>query len=87
MIKFPCNKCGICCTKLKGSIIYSKLDRGDGVCIYFDHKNRICSIYNKRPEICNVLLMYKKYFKNIYTIDEFIIKNKVIEKNLGLAYD
>lgn len=76
MNSFPCDKCGICCTKLKGNIIYSKLDRGDGVCIHFDKHNRLCSIYNNRPEICNVMLMYEKLFNKIYTIDEFISENK-----------
>jgi Fe-S-cluster containining protein len=78
MIDFLCDKCGICCTKLKGNMIYSKLDKGDGTCKYFEKDNNLCSIYNNRPEICNVTLMYSKCFDKIYTIDEFVCENKKI---------
>ena len=61
---FKCDCCGLCCMNLKNSIIYRKLDRGDGICIYFDYEKRLCKIYKKRPEICNVDAMYEKYYKD-----------------------
>ena len=44
---FNCNKCGLCCQNLNE--YYLDLDRGDGVCRYFNEKTRLCDIYEKRP--------------------------------------
>ena len=41
---FECDKCGACCRSLKRSELYSKLDRGDGVCKYLN--DNLCSIYD-----------------------------------------
>lgn len=52
---------------------------GNGVCIYL--KNNLCSIYENRPEICNVDLMYEKYFSVMYTKQEFYeLNEKACEK-------
>lgn len=61
---FVCDCCGLCCMNLKKSEIYSDLDRGDGVCKFFDEKTRLCSIYSERPLKCNVDEMYETYFKS-----------------------
>ncbi|MGM0410281.1 MAG: YkgJ family cysteine cluster protein [Bacillota bacterium] len=76
MNKFQCDACGICCTKLDKSKIYQELDRGDGTCIYFDEKSRLCNIYENRPLICRVDEMYEKYFKNKFTRKEYNCLNQ-----------
>lgn len=72
---FKCKKCGYCCSNLDISTLYSDLDRGDGVCKYFDEKTRLCSIYETRPEKCRVDLMYELHFKSEMTIDEYYQRN------------
>lgn len=51
---FYCDCCGLCCMNLSKSEIYSDLDRGDGICKYFDMDSKLCTIYEERPEKCNV---------------------------------
>lgn len=69
-MKFECDCCGICCKNLKYIPQLKSYDNGSGKCIYLNEYNK-CSIYNNRPEICNVYIMYKKYYSNIYTEKEF----------------
>lgn len=68
---FKCDRCGECCRNISLSAIYSELDRGDGICKFFDERTSSCSIYENRPIICNVDLMYKFYFSRKMSIDEF----------------
>lgn len=63
MIKFHCKKCGICCTQLHLNKIYNGLDRGDGICKYFNESTRLCTIYDTRPIICNIEKYYETYLK------------------------
>lgn len=59
---FVCSKCGSCCTHLTlFHGVYDELDRGDGVCMYFDEKTLLCSIYNSRPTLCRVEEGYKLF--------------------------
>ena len=64
-MSFPCNQCGWCCQNLDKNELYSKLDRGDGVCKWFNIENNNCTIYNTRPEICNIENMYYSTFFTI----------------------
>lgn len=64
--RFKCDCCGLCCRSLKKVPALANFDRGDGVCIYLQEDN-LCSIYDHRPEICNVDLMYERYFSKIYS--------------------
>ena len=73
---FNCSKCGECCKNLHLNPLYSELDRGDNVCKYFDETTNLCSIYEKRPIICNVDKMYDVHFKGIMTLEEYYYKNK-----------
>lgn len=66
---FQCDKCGICCKLLKGIPQLAAFDRGDGVCIHL--KDNLCSIYDSRPDICNVEKMYI-LFKDQMTEEEYI---------------
>lgn len=75
MGKFNCKACGTCCTKLNQSKIYQELDRGDGTCIYFNTKDRLCTIYDERPMICRIDKMYELYFKNKYSKKDYYKMN------------
>ena len=66
---FKCDKCGICCKMLTGIPQLAAFDRGDGVCIHL--KNNLCSIYESRPDICNVEKMYV-FFKEQMSEEEYL---------------
>ena len=68
---FHCDKCGKCCQYIGRSPIYSFLDRGDGVCRYYEDNTKLCSIYKNRPVICRVDDMYDLYFKEMMTKEEY----------------
>ncbi len=68
---FRCDCCGLCCMNLRMSNIYSDLDRGDGICKYFDMESKLCSIYSNRPDKCNVDKTYEIYFKNKMSLEEY----------------
>lgn len=68
---FECDKCGLCCKQVGKSDIYAWLDRGDGVCKYYDNETKLCCIYDKRPIICNIDEAYKVYFKNQLSLEEY----------------
>ena len=65
---FQCDKCGICCKMLTGIPQLAAFDRGDGVCIHL--KDNLCSIYESRPDICNVKKMYT-LFKELMSEEEY----------------
>jgi Fe-S-cluster containining protein len=64
-----------------------KYNNGHGVCVFL--KDNLCTIYSKRPDICNINMMYSLYFKNIMSEEEFVVANleacskllKISEKN------
>lgn len=71
---FFCDGCGKCC-KLFGLGIFpeeinKKYNRGDGVCKYLDDNN-LCTIYDHRPDFCNVRKSYK-LVKDKLTPEEYI---------------
>lgn len=68
-MNFQCDKCGICCKLLKGIPQLAAFDRGDGVCIHL--KDNLCSIYESRPDICNVEKMYV-FFKEQISEEEYL---------------
>lgn len=71
---FKCIKCGLCCQNLNKSQLYDDLNDGTGTCIYYDKVTHLCSIYNNRPEKCNVDKCYK-YFSDKYTYEEYLELN------------
>jgi len=56
--------------------MYSHLDQGNGVCIYFDNISKLCTIYADRPLICNVEKMYDIHFSKIMSYDKYLEINK-----------
>ena len=47
---------------------------GDGVCVYLSDEN-LCTIYDMRPDICNVDRMYQKVYKNIMPRELYYMMN------------
>lgn len=68
---FICDKCGLCCKQIGNSQIYNELNRGDGICKYFDDETKLCTIYHNRPLLCNVDKAYEIYFKEKMSRDEY----------------
>lgn len=79
-MQFVCSKCGECCRHIKGIPELSDFDNGEGVCINL--VGNICSIYEIRPEICDVKKMYEKYFSLTITEEAFFEMNYKICKKL-----
>ena len=74
-MSFPCNQCGWCCQNLNKNELYSELDNGDGVCMFFDASQNNCDIYHARPEICNIEAMYYSTFAAAMDYEEYIQLN------------
>lgn len=72
---FPCNACGMCCRHVHLSELTRALDRGDGICRNLDNSTSLCSIYESRPDVCRVDLMYRQYFQEHQTWSVFVAKN------------
>lgn len=68
---FICSKCGLCCRNLKLSFLYNDLNRGDGICKYFDTDSNLCTIYENRPILCNIDEAFKIYFAYKMTKEEY----------------
>lgn len=62
--KFDCDRCGLCCQNLRMLDLYSSLDRGDGTCRYYVEETRLCSIYERRPLLCNIDAYYNEHLKD-----------------------
>ncbi len=61
-LKFQCSQCGACCRR--AGLAGFMEDRGDGGCIYLTEEN-MCSIYDTRPELCNMEKMWVKRNKEL----------------------
>lgn len=79
---FKCDRCGKCCESLAGLEAYKHLDVGTGTCKYFDKVSRLCSIYDNRPDICNIDKAYELYFKEIYSVEKYYALNYAACKKL-----
>ncbi len=65
---------------LKGVKQAKNLDNGMGVCKYFDRMSKLCTIYDTRPEICNVEKGYK-FFQDKISYNEYLELNyKICEE-------
>ena len=51
--------------------LIAKLNRGDGVCKFFNVTTHLCSIYNDRPLLCNVDRSYDELFSTHMSRDEY----------------
>ena len=80
--RFNCDRCGLCCQNLKMSDLYSSLDRGDGVCKYFDSSTNLCTIYECRPILCNIDYYYDENLKDKISRQEWHDLNSEICQKL-----
>lgn len=91
IIMFYCDKCGLCCMHINESSFDNDMDRGDGVCRFFDDKTHLCKIYSERPIFCNVDKFYEEYFKDKYSIEEYYSVNyescKKLKERYGVESD
>jgi uncharacterized protein len=78
--EFPCNSCGLCCQHISGIKELEHFDNGQGVCIHL--KNHQCSIYENRPDVCRVDVMYERYYKQLFSWDDFVKENVNVCKGL-----
>lgn len=81
-INFPCTKCGLCCQHIDFVPELAEYDIGNGICRYL--KDTLCSIYDIRPDICRVEVMYATKYNNLFSKDEFIRQNLLICKQLQM---
>lgn len=72
---FKCDKCGICCRNIGNIEDLRGFDNGNGECIYLT-ANNLCKIYDRRPSICNVDLMYDILYKYYMTKEEYYKLNE-----------
>lgn len=66
---FNCDMCGECCRNLDKNELYAELDDGTGKCRYLVGNK--CSIYEKRPVLCNIDKSYELYFSDAMTLEEY----------------
>lgn len=95
--KFNCSKCGKCCYQLKNVIenkhkISSRIIRQmiDAFPYSFDKygkceklTNNQCSVYNTRPDLCNVVTTWKRAFADKMSLDDYFQINKQMCKQLN----
>lgn len=67
---FVCTKCGLCCKNIDKVPELSMFHRGDGVCIHLSDE-KLCDIYQNRPDICNVEKMYELRYKEMMSQSEY----------------
>lgn len=79
---FQCDCCGLCCMNLKSNVLYQDLDRGDGICKFFNMTDKLCNVYRNRPVKCNIDEFYNIYMKNTMSREEYYKINYDICKKL-----
>lgn len=72
---FDCDRCGLCCKKVGSSEVYKHMDRGDGICLYFNINTNLCTIYETRPLICRIDEAYEHSFKHLLHKEEYYTLN------------
>ena len=53
--------------------IFFSMVETDGWCRYYNKENRKCTIYNERPDFCNVANMSRIFDISDYNLDNFAI--------------
>ena len=83
---FICDKCGLCCMHIDESSLDEGMNRGDGVCKFFDENTHLCRIYIKRPIFCNVDKFYEEYLSSQFSKEEYYNLNYESCKKLKDKY-
>jgi uncharacterized protein len=85
---FPCTICGECCRQIKLAEETKWLDRGDGICQYFNEHLNQCNIYDERPRICKIDEMFDAYYHEVMTREKFYQLNakccNILQENAGI---
>lgn len=87
-MKFPCTSCGACCRQLPDFVT---LNRGDGTCRYYDEATRLCTVYDRRPEVCRIDRYYETRLldqldaKVFYTIQALNCAHADPHSNAGMV--
>lgn len=68
--RFTCDCCGLCCKSIGGIPQLRWFDRGDGVCRHLTDAN-LCDIYESRPEVCNIEMMYSRFSSEMTKAEYF----------------
>ena len=79
-MEFICTQCGACCKRAGrcGGAKYGLPIKEDGSCGHL--KNNMCSIYDKRPDICSVKKLGQKLYKTKNLTDWYIYNSKLCNK-------
>ena len=83
-MEFNCSQCGACC-RIAGELGFMP-SREDGACIHLGEDN-LCTIYDERPDICNVEKMYYKRKLGITKKEYFKMQNEacnLLQKSYGM---
>lgn len=83
---FPCTTCGLCCQNISLVKKLKDFDLGNGTCKYYDVINFKCTIYEERPDICNVEKMFALKYHKFFSRNEFYILNANICNELQEKY-
>ena len=83
---FSCDKCGLCCMHINESNLDDGMNRGDGVCRFFDDDTHLCKIYDERPIFCNVDKFYEEHLADKFSIEEYYQVNYKSCKTLKERY-
>ncbi|MGG4198715.1 YkgJ family cysteine cluster protein [Peribacillus frigoritolerans] len=85
MIKFPCTQCGACCSSING-IDFLEVYNDNGRCTQL--QNNRCTIYEKRPLLCNIDEAYDRAFSGLMNKNEFYYQNALacnqLQEKLGI---
>lgn len=79
---FPCSNCGLCCRNIDKVQELREFDMGNGTCRYLDIIANSCTIYDTRPDICNIEKMFEKEYKAQFGKKEFYSLNASICNHL-----
>ena len=80
-IEFKCDRCGKCCENLNLSHEYDDLNDGTGICVYYDRLTHLCTVYDERPDKCNVIKAYRKV-QDKMSVEEYLELNYYACKRL-----
>ncbi|WP_298496413.1 MULTISPECIES: YkgJ family cysteine cluster protein [Helicobacter] len=72
---FPCTHCGICCKHITNIAELADFDMGNGICKHLNLQSNECEIYENRPDICRVDVIFEKVYRKFFSKSEFYALN------------
>lgn len=77
--RFHCDRCGECCKHVNYVSLLKDFDAGNGRCKYLTEDN-LCSIYDRRPDVCRGTYVYYKYFSHMSVEDYYAMITALCSK-------